>query len=201
MTIWLTADTHFGHSNIIKYCGRPFTDKVDHDQTLIECWNDVVQKNDHIYHLGDFGFGGPGFLMDKVAGKLKGTIHLIKGNHDGPATREPLSKRFEFIKDVHFLKTQLHGKKIEIFLSHYSHRSWPKWNYGVYHAFGHSHNNLPPYGNSMDVGVDAAFALLGQYRPFSLDEFVAFIEKFKDEKKALVTEEVLKNIPEEDSTE
>lgn len=26
MTRWFTADLHFGHTNIIRYCERPFAD-------------------------------------------------------------------------------------------------------------------------------------------------------------------------------
>ena len=153
MTNFFTADTHFGHSNIIKYCGRPFDDKYDHDETLIQNWNSVVSKNDHVYHLGDFGFG-PSWYLKKIAQRLNGKIHLLKGNHDKTKTLKDLSFRFVFIKDVHFYKTTFRGSKIEIFLSHYAHRSWPKSFHGSWHLFGHSHSNLEPYYRSFDVGVD-----------------------------------------------
>ena len=35
-TIWFTADTHFGHENIIKHCGRPFQSANHMDAVLIE---------------------------------------------------------------------------------------------------------------------------------------------------------------------
>ncbi len=153
MATFFTADTHFGHTNIIRYCGRPFESKEEHDETMIKNWNSVVTSRDHVYHLGDVGFGEPSDLY-RVLERLHGKIYLIKGNHDGPALREPAAKRFQFIKDVHFLKTQHENKKVEIFLSHYAHRSWPKSNHGCYHLWGHSHGNLTPHGLSFDVGVD-----------------------------------------------
>ena len=42
MTVWFTADTHFGHANIIRYCGRPFETKEEHDQVLIDNPTDLV---------------------------------------------------------------------------------------------------------------------------------------------------------------
>ena len=55
--IFFTSDTHFGHTNIIKYCKRPFNSLEEHDETLIKNWNNKVGENDIIFHLGDFAFG------------------------------------------------------------------------------------------------------------------------------------------------
>jgi calcineurin-like phosphoesterase family protein len=170
--IWFTADSHFGHANIIKYCGRPFANKFEHDETIIQNWNSVVQKGDTIYHLGDFGFGSSQWLMDKIAGKLKGKICLVKGNHDRTVNKEPLCRRFEFIKDVHMLHNQTGGKKYMFWLSHYAHLSWPQANYGVIHLYGHSHGRLQGVGKSMDVGVDT-----NNFFPYSLETIVQIMEE------------------------
>jgi calcineurin-like phosphoesterase family protein len=42
--IYFTADTHFSHYNIIKYCNRPFLNTVDHDSFLIDYWNAKISK-------------------------------------------------------------------------------------------------------------------------------------------------------------
>lgn len=170
--IWFTADTHFGHANIIRYCDRPFETKQEHDETLIRNWNAVVSPKDHVYHMGDLGFGSPEYLRRTLA-KLHGQIHLIKGNHDRNVVE--IMERFVFIKDVHFLKTQYKNRKVEIYLSHYAHRTWPKSHIESspsYHAYGHSHGKLPPYGRSMDVGVDA-----WNYQPISLEFFIEEIDR------------------------
>lgn len=31
MAVFFTSDTHFGHANIIKYCGRPYRDVTQMD--------------------------------------------------------------------------------------------------------------------------------------------------------------------------
>lgn len=175
MMIWFIGDTHFGHGNIINYCGRPFGSLAEHNETIIKNWNSVVSPNDHVYHLGDVGFGSPDYLY-RVMQRLRGKIYLIKGNHDGPAIREPVAQRFQFIKDVHFLKTQHKGQKVEIFLSHYAHRTWPKSNHGSFHLFGHSHGNMPPHGLSFDVGVDC-----WNFCPISLEQVMAKMSELKIE--------------------
>lgn len=163
MTIFFTADTHFGHANIIRYCDRPFESKEEHDRVLIENWNSVVKPRDVVYHLGDVGFDGPDQLH-KTLQKLNGQIFLLRGNHDGPATREPASSRFGFIKDTHLIRVPVNGNKQKIFLSHYPHRTWPMAHHGSWHLFGHTHNRLGPHGLSLDVGVDAQ-----DFLPISLE--------------------------------
>lgn len=171
--IYFTADTHFGHTNIIRYCGRPFETKEEHDRVLIENWNNKVQPQDVVYHLGDFGFGTPDDLR-KIAAKLQGKIHFIRGNHDKPTILDVIGGRFASIKDVSIIYPTYNDKKITIFLSHYAHRSWFKSNHGSWHLWGHSHNNLPPHGLSFDVGVDA-----WNFEPISLEEVATKIESLQ----------------------
>ncbi len=42
MTTWFTADTHFGHANIIRHCDRPFASIEEMDDELIRRINERV---------------------------------------------------------------------------------------------------------------------------------------------------------------
>jgi calcineurin-like phosphoesterase family protein len=74
--IYLTADTHLGHANIIKYCNRPFVDVNDMDNNIIMKWNNAVTHDDTVFVLGDFAFN-KGYKS-----VLNGNVILLRGNHD-----------------------------------------------------------------------------------------------------------------------
>ena len=59
MTIFFSADHHFGHKNIIKHANRPFDTIHEMNKALVEAWNSVVPKNGVVYHLGDICWGSP----------------------------------------------------------------------------------------------------------------------------------------------
>ena len=80
--IYFTSDTHFDHSNIIKYCSRPFKDVNHMNQLLITRWNETVPENGHVYHLGDFAFHNSVEQLEALRSRLNGKITLILGNHD-----------------------------------------------------------------------------------------------------------------------
>ena len=51
--IYFTADTHFGHYNVIRFCDRPFASAEEMDEAMIQNWNERVTGNDTVYILGD----------------------------------------------------------------------------------------------------------------------------------------------------
>ena len=79
--IFLISDTHYNHSNVIRYCDRPFKDVYEMNKGIINSWNSVVRNDDICYHLGDFGFGNKEQISEWVRA-LNGRIRLILGNHD-----------------------------------------------------------------------------------------------------------------------
>lgn len=167
MNYWFTADTHFGHANIIKYCNRPFANVTEHDEKLISNWNTKVQPEDHVYHLGDFAFGRVEYVAN-IRRRLHGNIFFIEGNHD-KTTRE-IRNTFGWYDKVRSIRIE----EDEYFLSHYAHRVWNKSHHGVVHLYGHSHGTLPDDTNalSMDVGVDCH-----KYSPISVAEVKAFMAR------------------------
>ena len=53
---------------------------------------------------------------------------------------------------------------------HYPMASWWGRRTGGVNIHGHSHGQHPPIERQIDVGVDNAAVLLGEYRPFSFNE-------------------------------
>jgi calcineurin-like phosphoesterase family protein len=87
--IWVISDTHFNHSNILKFTdkvGKPirnFANTEEMDETIIARWNSVVKPGDKVYHLGDVLFGvNREEWMNKHFPRLMGQKRLIVGNHD-----------------------------------------------------------------------------------------------------------------------
>jgi calcineurin-like phosphoesterase family protein len=79
--IYFTADQHFGHTNIIKHCNRPFDAVAEMDEYLLAQWNNCVDVNDTVYILGDLFFRNT-ISADEYVCWLHGKKHLIKGTHD-----------------------------------------------------------------------------------------------------------------------
>lgn len=79
--IFMTSDHHFGHKNILKFepHARNFDSIEEHDEYLVQMWNEVVKPKDLVFHLGDLIF--PTYAVKYVA-RLNGRKRLIMGNHD-----------------------------------------------------------------------------------------------------------------------
>ena len=173
--IWFTADTHFAHANIIRYCGRPFTSVQEMDEQLVERWNSAVTPDDTVYHLGDFTLKGSD-VFAACAQKLNGRIRILPGSHDHTWLSEFESESITSLSgypvqvmpplvSFEFPELGLGRYPQVIALCHYALRVWDRSHYGAWHLYGHSHGTLPSHGLSLDVGVDCH-----GYRPISLDE-------------------------------
>lgn len=169
MNIWFTSDTHFSHDNIIKYTNRPFKTIEEMNNTLIYNWNKVVKPYDKVYFLGDFCWKEPKYFINRLAG----TIEFIKGNHDKAVVKHLGENKFASIKEIKV-------NEITIIMCHFAMRVWNKSHHNSYHLYGHSHNTLEPYGNSVDIGVDSTW-ITGkkEYRPFNFDEIKSYFDNRK----------------------
>lgn len=167
--LWFTADTHFGHFNIIKYCNRPFSCVKEMDETMITNWNNLVSPSDIIFILGDFAMKLPVHVIRKILGRLNGQKYFILGDHD-----KQIWKCDDLLEEITYMKNIV-VDDIPITLCHYCMRVWPKSHYNSYHFFGHSHGYLPAVGKSHDVGVDN-----NKFSPISFNELKILMDNKPD---------------------
>lgn len=80
MTLWLTADMHLSHSNIVRLCGRPFANVDEMNCTLLDRHNRLVAPEDTVLDLGDFCWT-PAHVGAWLR-RLNGRRVLVCGNHD-----------------------------------------------------------------------------------------------------------------------
>ena len=82
MKTYFIGDLHLDHTNIIKYCNRPFRSTEEMNAHILKCWNEIVTNEDDVYFLGDIAFGRGSNSGKYWWEKLNGKKTLIKGNHD-----------------------------------------------------------------------------------------------------------------------
>jgi calcineurin-like phosphoesterase family protein len=196
--VFFTADTHFGHANIIKYCQRPFLSRAEQrvldnggeprvseeaaermNEVLIDAINALVGAHDTLWHLGDWAMGGSGgyqescrCFRERIACR---TVNIVWGNHDRHSIRDLFDQAHAQVE------ISVAGQKIT--LNHYAMAVWEDSHKGAWQLYGHSHSraeawldNHMPGRRSLDVGVDNAARLLGAYRPWSFEELRALLD-------------------------
>jgi len=185
MTTWYTADHHFAHKNIIKYCKRPYSTVEEMDADLIEQWNSVVRPDDIVYHLGDFTLSGvkqAKHYFSMLNGRIK--ILNIYWHHDHSWIRrggECVSKSgfpVEILGQIEVVRVpeyDIDGYPFLVTMSHYPMGKWEASHYGAWHIHGHSHGTYDPTGNMFDVGVDTAYMYFQKYRPYNMNEIAKII--------------------------
>lgn len=162
MSVFFTADTHFGDHRTINIARRPFADTAAMDTALIDRWNAVVGPQDVVWHLGDVAR-----RPEDVAGllaRLHGTKNLLRGNNDPDATLA--APGWASVAD--YAEITLNDRRLV--LCHYPFRSWNGQHRGALNLHGHSHGRLKPMLRQFDVGVDVEGH---DYAPVRLDSLLA----------------------------
>jgi calcineurin-like phosphoesterase family protein len=133
--VFFIGDTHFGHTNIIKFepVNRPFLTIEEHDEELIRRWNSVVTEKDIVWHLGDFVFKMQESHAAAICRRLNGDKRLILGNHDN-FKKIDYTKFFTSVYGCHHFKR-------DAILSHIPvhEQQLNRWPINI-HGHLHSHN-------------------------------------------------------------
>lgn len=161
--IWIISDTHFGHANILTFCGedgariRPhFASATEMDEHMVERWNAVVRPGDKVYHLGDVAIRKEHLAIVK---RLHGQKRLVRGNHDIFDTRLYVDAGFKEIYGVRVLAGLL-----------FSHIPVHPASLGRFrgNVHGHIHERPSPEGPYLNVSVEAV-----NYTPITVEDAAA----------------------------
>jgi calcineurin-like phosphoesterase family protein len=197
MNIFVTADTHYAHRNIVRGITRwmdidpktgqeipsirntrDFQTLEEMNDTIIENINKVVKPNDILWHLGDVAFSGDEYIQefcDRVNCK---NVHLLLGNHDHRIQNNvELQKNFLSIDTTYGWP---HGKKIggrRFVMCHFPLFVWENHLKGAFHLHGHCHGSLVneqfTQRKVMDVGIDTH----PEFRPYHIDEIIKILDQ------------------------
>jgi calcineurin-like phosphoesterase family protein len=174
VSIFFTADHHFGHAKIAEYCDRPFASAEEMDRALIDAWNAVVGPEDVVYHLGDFTLAES--LSPWIHALRFKVLHIVPGGHDRRWLKRFCPASYDYRVEVLPPLVTLRLPQVVV-LCHYPLLSWDRSCHGSLHLHGHSHGTIPPdrsgdwrvppgkaRGRRIDVGVD-----LWQFAPVALE--------------------------------
>lgn len=175
---FFTSNTHFNHTNIIRYCNRPFKNVKEMNETLIFNWNNVIGTDDFVFHLGDFCLGSS-IDWSKLLDRLNGKIYLILGNHDLNNLKQDFMCKFEKV----VMQMHIQVGKQKIYLNHYPFLCYGGAYNNTWQLFGHVHTSQNHKGKDnsrlnilfptqYDVGVDN-----NNYTPISFAKVKEIIEK------------------------
>ncbi len=177
--IYYIADTHFGHTNVIRHDNRPFSSIEEMDRTIIENWNARVRDTDDIYIVGDFIYRGahePEWYLKQ----LKGKKHFIIGNHDGAVLKS--NEALKYFVDVDKMAHVIDGRN-HICLCHFPIAEWNGFYKGHYHIYAHIHNNtndvyyfMKKYDRALNAGC-----MINNYMPVTFNELVENNRVFKEQ--------------------
>lgn len=165
--VWLIGDTHFDHTNIIRYCNRPFASTEEMNNCILRNWRKTIKPKDVVYFLGDMTFGRGSRKPRWWAAQLSGKIIWIKGSHDHGIRPSSIVEGIEKVA----LNCYITCNGIEFMLVHDPFdailNAWRGW---IIHA--HNHDNRPHIDNRFGHKRISVSVEVINYKPISLATIV-----------------------------
>lgn len=159
---FVCSDLHFQHQRILGF-GRPFSTLDEHDNTIINNWNTVVDPRDDVIVCGDLVFGGKQNLS--LFSRMHGRKLLVLGNHDG-GSKELYLPYFAKIEGSMEIRTS----KGTILFTHFPvHPNQMTVRYAL-NVHGHVHANTIMDGNQEDQRYFNVSMENINYTPIILDK-------------------------------
>lgn len=196
------SDLHFFHNNMNTSMDMRGFDNMEAMHTyMIDQWNSKVRRGDDVVILGDFSIG-KGTETGEILARLNGNKFLIVGNHDRFLDdRKFDTSHFKWIKDY----MEVSDNKRKVVLSHYpifcyngQYRMDAEGKPKTYMLYGHVHNSYDEVvidqfvketrahrreikGANEPVNIPCqminCFCMFSDYKPLTLDEWIAVDEK------------------------
>lgn len=149
------SDTHFNHLcehwDTPLWKARGFDSIEEHNEVLIQRWNEKSKQNSIFFHLGDFIFGYDSiqYFKDIIRRVNFKELYIMPGNHNsgwkqvfeeqhGNVWNIDRDKRVIFLPN--YIETQINGQMIV--LSHYPILSFNHQSKDGWCLYGHVHGNL-----------------------------------------------------------
>lgn len=159
------SDWHFNHSFVAQT--RGFATAAEHDEWLIDNINSRVGKRDNIWMLGDLNMGSLSLALPLVE-QIRGTKHLVLGNHDSAhpmhsRSHSQVRRYFDAFASVSLHEQHDFGGR-KVMLSHFPYtghhkdvdryREWRLRDAGRFLLHGHVHKEWNINGRQFNMGVD-----------------------------------------------
>lgn len=160
------ADLHLDHGNMIKTDQRPFSTVEEMNRVIVESWNEDVRENDDVWVLGDVCMKFTPAVGECLR-QMKGTKHLIRGNHDRVGKYPDYYEYFDDILDYATFRDGV----LQVCLFHYPIESWDRMLYGSVHLYGHVHENF--WDTTPKPNRYNAWAKWLDWRPRTLEWFIS----------------------------
>lgn len=207
--IWFVSDIHYWHKNIVY--GESIWDEKENNcrkfdtiqkmsSHIVNQINKYVKKDDVLFDLGDWSFGGIKNIWNLRKQLNVKTIHHINGNHDHhiinnkllPNCYKTLNNKiidvpnldnvcilldvysqdiFNSVND--YLEIIINGRKI--CMMHYPIDEWNDMRKNSIMLHGHIHGEKKYIKNRLDVGIDNAYRIFGEYKPFNYNEILEIL--------------------------